>query len=67
MRLTEGERRSVLAKCDFLCYTTREEENVGFEEHVLLDHLISEGFPKRGGVEMKLCIQCTTDSSPLTL
>ena len=26
----------------------REEENVGFEQHVLLDHLIRDGFPKRG-------------------
>ena len=29
------------------CVVCRSEENVGFEEHVLLDHLL-EGFPSRG-------------------
>ncbi len=29
--------------------TCREEHNVGFEEHILLDNLL-EGFPKKGGM-----------------
>lgn len=31
-----------------LLLQTRPEEEVGFEEHVLLDHLIADGFPKKG-------------------
>ena len=28
----------------------RPEEEVGFEDHILLDHLIADGFPKKGMV-----------------
>ena len=37
---------SVYNLCLLIC--DREEENDGFEQHVLLDHLIRDGFPKRG-------------------
>lgn len=31
----------------FLCVTHSEEKEVGFEDHVLLDHLL-QGFPTKG-------------------
>ena len=44
------------------CVVCRSEENVGFEEHVLLDHLL-EGFPSRGVcvcacVHVLVCVVC---------
>ena len=31
-----------------MCLSCSESEDVGFEEHVFLDHLLEEGFPKKG-------------------